>query len=480
MAMFSRSDPSRGRSRTTAAWRITAVVAAALLSGACVSVPAEPEPSLPANSVKQVRVVGARGPLSRRQTAAVLRRLAQQAPDADALAKHLAIEQAVAGAPLYAGNGVRVLQDGRDTFPAMFAAIRSARRSLWLEYFIFEDVHCDGAALVDLLLARRAEGVQVAVLYDSVGSSATPAAVFDRLRAGGVQVLAFNPVNPLNAHGHWSLNDRDHRKLLIADDTLAIMGGINLSSDYETGAADSAGGPPPSAGADHPYWRDTDIEIAGPAVGAVARLFRSHWLDQGGPALPELKDPVAMTPAGGVVMRIIGSAPAALAPRYYATLLSSIRTAEQRLWITAAYFVPTHQERSAMIAAARRGVDVQLLVPTTSDSPAALAVQRAAYGDLLQAGVKIYEREGVVLHTKCVMVDGVWTIIGSSNFDHRSVLFNDEVDAVVLDSAVVADLERRFADDRAAARPVDERTWRHRSLRERIRETFWRSLTSLL
>ena len=129
MAMFSRSDPSRGRSRTTAAWRITAVVAAALLSGACVSVPAEPEPSLPANSVKQVRVVGARGPLSRRQTAAVLRRLAQQAPDADALAKHLAIEQAVAGAPLYAGNGVRVLQDGRDTFPAMFAAIRSARPS---------------------------------------------------------------------------------------------------------------------------------------------------------------------------------------------------------------------------------------------------------------------------------------------------------------------------------------------------------------
>jgi cardiolipin synthase len=107
-------------------------------------------------------------------------------------------------------------------------------------------------------------------------------------------------------------------------------------------------------------------------------------------------------------------------------------------------------------------------------------MQRAAYGDLLRAGVKIYEREGVILHTKCVMIDGVWTIIGSSNFDHRSVLFNDEVDAVVLDAAVVQDLERRFADDRAAALAVDERTWRHRSLRERISETFWRSVVSLL
>jgi cardiolipin synthase len=157
-----------------------------------------------------------------------------------------------------------------------------------------------------------------------------------------------------------------------------------------------------------------------------------------------------------------------------------MRTSEQRLWITAAYFVPTHQEKSAIRQAARRGVDVQLLVPSQSDSKPALAVQRSTYSDLMAAGVKIYELDGMMLHTKSVVIDGVWTILGSSNFDHRSVLFNDELDAVVLGSAVSGDLERYFSADVAGARRITPEQWRKRPFVQRIRETFWRLATTYL
>lgn len=446
----------------------------------CVSVPIERTPEVLPSAENHVQIGGPRGPLSPRQTAAILARLTKEAPDSDALAKHLAIEQAVEGGTLYAGNKARVLRDGADTFPAMFAAMHAARQTLFLEYYIFEDIESGGEHLTDVLLARRAAGVKVAVLYDSVGSSATPSAVFDRLRAGGVTLLAFNPINPLTSRGHWSLNDRDHRKLLVADHSVAIIGGINMSADYESAPIRGSGSPPTNNGEKKPDWRDTDLNISGPAVIRFSQLFVDHWREQGGPELGETD--VALSPPtdGDDVIRVLGSEPGELAPRYYATLLSAMRIAEQRLWITAAYFVPTHQEKSAITKAARRGVDVQLLVPSQSDSNAALAVQRSTYSDLLEAGVKIYEREGVILHTKSVVIDGVWAIIGSSNFDHRSVLFNDELDAVVLGSNVSGDLERYFVADVADARRIELKQWRKRPFCERLREAFWRLTTTLL
>ena len=167
-------------------------------------------------------------------------------------------------------------------------------------------------------------------------------------------------------------------------------------------------------------------------------------------------------------------------PRYYATLLSAIRTATTRIWIEAAYFVPTHQERLALGRAARRGVDVRLLLPSTTDSKAALAVQHANYGAMLHGGVKIYEREDGILHSKTAVMDSVWSVIGSSNFDHRSVLFNDEVDAVVLSAATGATLEQDFLQDLQHAHQVDYATWRRRPEREKIREEFWRLWQQML
>jgi cardiolipin synthase len=420
---------------------------------------------------------GSHGVLSTQQETELLERLRVQAPDADVLRRHLAIETAVAGEPLYSGNAVTILRDGAQTFPAMFAAIRAARRSLLLEYYIFEDVESNGEHLVDLLVAKRAEGVEIAVLYDSVGSLGTPDSFFDSLRAAGVQLLAFNPVNPLKSRGHWSLNDRDHRKILVSDHQVAIVGGINLSVTYQSRRSGSAGSH--SKSPEPLRWRDTDVRISGPAVAELERLFRAHWQEQSGPALPAA-DPSTLVADGEEVVDIIGSSPNAPAPRYYATVLSAIDTAESGIWITAAYFVPTQQEKQALIAAARRGVDVRLLVPSKSDSPPAIAIQRASYSGLLASGVRIYERDDVILHSKCVLVDGVWSVVGSSNFDYRSVLYNDEVDAVVVGRQTARQLEQLFQTDVGPAQQIDLQAWKHRSIGERARELFWRAWSSLL
>jgi len=459
-------------------WACLATIALGL-SG-CATVPVFNPAKVDAGDGQQPEVVGSRGPLSRRHAAAVLRQLELKSPAPDALARHLAIEQAVTGEALYAGNRTRILRDGKETFPAMFGAIRAAQHSLWLEYFTFEDVECDGVRLSDLLLVKRSLGVQIAVLYDAVGSGKTPKESFEKMRTAGIAVLAFNPPNPLAAHGHWSINDRDHRKLLVADQRLAIVGGINMSSSYERSVLGGSSRSAPDTPDAHRYWRDTDLQIEGPAAGELSRMFVSHWNSQGGPELAYTDDSPSARADGSEFVRIIGSAPGALAPHYYATLLSALRTAERRIWVTAAYFVPTHQEKSELIRAARRGVDVRILVPSDSDSRAALAVQRSTYADLLGAGGKILERQGVILHTKCVIVDGVWAVVGSSNFDHRSVLFNDEVDAVVLGTSVAGDLERYFVDDSKEAQPITPSAWAHRPAGERVRELFWRLSTSLL
>ena len=467
-----------GSIRFATALRRLTVTLASVAVGACVAFkqPGKQELTIPTNP--RLEVVGAKGPLNSKQAAAVLHPLNLEAPDADAMKVHLAVEQAVAGTPLYTGNRTRLLRDGGETFPAMFDAIKSATQSVYLEYYIFEDIEAEGVHLSDLLATKRAAGVEVAVIYDSIGSNGTPPEFFDKLRAAGVRVTSFNPINPLKAKFRWSINDRDHRKMLIADDRVAIIGGINMATTYESGPSRAIEPSKPTK-SHTAYWRDTDLEIRGPAVAALVDLYREHWRQQSGAELPAIVDPPAAND-GADVVRIIGSSPDAFAPRYYATVLSAINTAKRTVWVTAAYFVPTRQEKKALEAAARRGVDVRLLLPSQSDSAASLAVQRSSYGDLLKAGVQVFERDGVILHTKAVVVDSVWSIIGSSNFDHRSVLFNDEVDAVVLGSETAAAFENLYQTDLESAHPIDRRAWARRSIGERLKELFWRASTTLL
>lgn len=410
------------------------------------------------------RLRGATGPLTVAQSRAILDRLRRQNPNSDVLQRHLAFEEAITDTPLTVGNKVTLLRDGPASFRAIFDAIGRARNHINLEYYTFEDVEEDGQNLVDMLVAKQQAGVQVNLIYDAIGSSGTPATVFDRLRAAGVKLLEFHPLSDVSA-----INDRDHRKILLVDGTLGIVGGVNLSKVYASNVLtfdkDNKGTPPE-------HWRDTDLEIEGPAVAELERLFLQHWHQQDGGPLNEADFFPPQHPRDAQVVRIIGSTPDHSQPVFYITLLSAIRNAESRVWITAAYFVPTHAEMRDLIAAARRGVDVRLLLPSRSDSDLALDTGRSHYKPLLKAGVKIYELQDDILHSKTAVIDGVWSVVGSSNFDGRSVLFNDEVDAVVLGRETASQLEAAFLDDLKQSKEITLTAWEHRPFEEKMKEFF--------
>jgi cardiolipin synthase A/B len=465
------------RQRCGSAIAFLAIVLASVGVGGCAAVP-HIGPTPARGDRAAVQESGARGPLSERDAQAIFARVAAATPNAGALERHLAMEQAVAESRLYPGNRVRILQNGEETFPAMFAAIRGAQHYIYLEYYIFEDVSSDGAQLSDLLLAKRQAGVEINLIYDAVGSISTPSDFISRLQAAGIRVVQFNPLNPLKAKVHYSINDRDHRKMLIADGRLVILGGINLSSAYESApgsqstkratAHAAAVGEKPQE-----FWRDIDVEVSGPIVPELERLFEEHWNAQHGEPLNDRGAASRPDAQGQEIVRIIGSSPSEVAFRYYVTVLSAIGNAEQRIWITAAYFVPTDEEKAALLRAARRGIDVRVLLPSRSDSAPALAIQHSHYSDLLKAGIKLYERDRGILHSKTLVVDSVWSVTGSSNFDHRSVLFNDEVDAVIIGKSTGEQLEKIFQNDVQQAHIVDLASWRQRSLGERLRERFW-------
>jgi cardiolipin synthase len=451
---------------------LRAVVLATLLTllTACASIQ-DVDRNTMSRPEEATQIIGARGPLTIAQSKALLGRIATEAGDLGTLKRHLAIEEAVAESPLVAANLTRLLVDGGETFPAMFSAIRQARQHINLEYYIFEDVESGGQSLSDLLIAKRQEGVAINIIYDSYGSDSTAPDFFVRLKAAGIAVLEFNPINPLDARSGYSLNDRDHRKMLVVDGARAIVGGINLSTTYQSfpfGKSGSAKRKPDQ------HWRDTDLQIDGPVVAQLQALFVEHWDQQKGPPLETGSFFPMVPPKGTEVVRIIGSTPDNEIPRYYVTLLSATRNAEKSIWLSAAYFVPTEQEKEDLIAAARRGVDVRLLLPGDSDSAMAMAVGHSHFSALLESGVKIYETQNLTLHSKTAVIDGVWTAVGSSNYDRRSVLFNDEVDALVLGSATAQELEKMFESDFANARQIHLSSWQARPLAQKVKELYAR------
>jgi cardiolipin synthase len=435
------------------------------------------------------RIVGADGPLTAGQGQVLLISIAGGAGQDELLHRHRAVEEAIAGTPLTAGNATRLLRDGEGAFAAIFKAIHAARHHINLEYYTLEDVVFGGERLSDVLIAKRMAGVAVNVIYDSYGSSNSPAAFFDRLRDAGVSVLEFHPANPVEAvAGGYSPNDRDHRKIMVADGRIAIVGGVNLATYYQSKIPGSEpADAQPKAGAANPVvaalpevWRDVALRIEGPAVAQLQRLFLGHWQSGGGPKLDQTGFFPDLPVKDGEIIRIIGSSPQQDISRYYVTLISSMRNAERRIWLTTAYFVPTSEEMETLTDAAERGIDVRLMLPANSDAAPAMAVARSHYSDLLESGVRIFEIDGIILHSKTVTIDGVWSAIGSSNFDHRSVLFNDEVDAIVLGTDMARDLEERFEEDRKEATEINLEIWRERPLRDRIGDFIQRTGQSLL
>jgi cardiolipin synthase A/B len=462
-----------------------------LTAGGCSTVPDVDEEIAQATSTTAPRplILGADGTLNIAQSNRTLGTLASD-PAADALFEHhLAIEQAVAGTPLTSGNATDLLRDGDGTFAAVFEAIAQARDHINLEYYTLEDVEYSGRTLSGLLLEKRQAGVAVNIIYDSYGSTNTPDEFFDKLEAAGVNLLSYHPVNPLEAVAEgYSPNDRNHRKIMIVDGKVAIVGGVNLASYYQSKTPGGGSGPSGESAEkekvpknDEPAdWRDMSLRIEGPAVAQLQGLFLGHWQSEGGAALDQTGFYPKPKTAGDQTIRIIGSSPQQDFSRYYVTLISAVRSADLRVWLTTAYFVPTFDEKHALIAAAERGVDVRLMLPAVSDASQAVAVAHSHYGDLLEAGVKVFEIDHVILHSKSVTIDGVWSAVGSSNFDHRSVLFNDEVEAIVLGRKTASELEKIFEQDQLTAKEIRLEDWEKRPITDRMTDFFQRGLQYLL
>ncbi|HEX5363436.1 MAG TPA: cardiolipin synthase [Gallionella sp.] len=411
-----------------------------------------------------VQLDGAHGPLTARQSKAVLARLKKNSDDTNIFDKHLAVEAEIVGSPLVVGNKVELLVDGPTTYDAMFDAIEKAKDNVNMETFIIEDDEI-GRRFVELLSRKQRSGVQVNLIYDSVGAINTPRAFFNPLKESGVNILEFNPINPLHARKGWQFNHRDHRKLLIVDGRIAFVGGINISSVYSSG---SFGRSRPSKGSQP--WRDTHLRMAGPVVGEFQKLFIATWAQQkGDPLAPRTYFPEPGT-MGNEVVRAIGSSPEEPYSQIYATLLSAINSAETRVLLTNAYFVPDPQLLAALKEAVQRGVDVQLLLPGKTDSMLVFYASRSYYDELLSAGVKIHERQDALLHAKTALVDGVWSTVGSTNLDWRSFVNNQEINAVVLGQDFGAQMQAMFDKDLESSSPVTLEAWRQRSLGARIKE----------
>jgi cardiolipin synthase len=412
------------------------------------------------------QIVSSKGLLSPEKSKAIMERLKQSVNPTDIMERYTAVVESVTESPLTKGNKVTLLIDGPATYAAMFAAIRSAKDHINLETFILEDDEV-GKKFTDLLLKKQAEGVQVNIIYDSMGSFTTSESFFKRLRDRGIHVVEFNPVKPLKGHLKWLMINPDHRKILIVDGKVAISGGINISNVYSgklSGRKKVKGEPLP--------WRDTDVQIEGPAVAEFQKLFLDTWSKQDGPKLSEPDYYPKMKEYGNALVRVVGSTPGSDNRITFIVYVAAITFAENSIHLTNAYFVPDKQILKAFTDAARRGVDVKIILPSTTDSELVLNAARHNYSELLKAGVKIYERRNVVLHAKTAVIDGVWSTVGSTNLDSLSLLSDDEVNAVVLSREFAVEMERTFASDLAQSDQIQCDKWGERPLLQKIKESF--------
>jgi cardiolipin synthase len=462
--------------------RATAVACMALLAACAV-----PQIDRFMLQTERVRLEGARGPLSHAQSEKILAALRAKSPDTAVFERHVAVEEALAGNPLTVGNKVVLLEDGPATYRSMLQAIRSARHHVHMEMYIFEDDEV-GNEFVEAMAARRKAGVQVRLVYDAVGSIGTPRAFFERIAAQGIEVIEFNPVTPGTVLTQGlALQRRNHRKLTVVDGRVAFLGGINISGvNTPGGMRAQRGGVSGSAGeSNRPFneqaWRDTQVRIEGPVVADFQKSFLRMWSRLGKQAPLEGKAyyPDA-SEAGPHLVRAVEGSPDDGANALYVTLISAIQSAESNVRITMAYFVPHEALLAALKESAGRGVKVQLLLPSRTDNWVVLHAGRSYYSELLDAGVRIHERNTRLLHSKTATVDDVWSTVGSTNLDWRSLVYNDEINAVVIGPEFASQMNAAFARDLANSTEITPASWRQRPIEDRLREIAARTWALLL
>lgn len=339
-----------------------------------------------------------------------------------------------AGAPLVADNHVRLLKDARENYPAWLEAIRSAERTIHFEsYIIHEDDQ--GRMFAEALAEKARTGVKVRLIYDWVGGlTATSNKFWRALKTAGVEVRCFNPPrfdSPLSWLG------RDHRKLLTVDGRVGFVAGLCVGQMW---VGESEKGIAP--------WRDTGVEIIGPAVAHLEQAFAQTWAECGEP-LPETEIVIAsaILPAGEIPLRVVASVPNTAGIYRLDQMIAA--SAKETLWLTDAYFAGTSPYVQSLRAAAMDGVDVRLLVPQATDLPVMRAISRSGYRPLLESGVRVYEWNGPMIHAKTAVADGRWARVGSSNLNLASWITNWELDVIVEDARFGEQMEQMFLNDLA-------------------------------
>ncbi|CAN5751291.1 phospholipase D-like domain-containing protein [soil metagenome] len=344
------------------------------------------------------------------------------------------------------GCALTVLRDGNETFPAMLEAIAAAKQTISMETYILA-ADATGNRFKAALIERAQAGIKVRLIYDAVGSFGLPASYAEDLRAAGVEVIDFNPIAPWRRR--FRLSHRDHRKVIVVDNVVAFTGGLNVADEYDS-TANGGGG-----------WHDMHCRVTGPIVLDLARMFRRTWLRAGGSDFPPIK-PGSIAPPGdgNAYVRLLDNTLRRQRGTVRRAYLHVIRSARQAILIENAYFLPDRGVRRALSRAVRRGVDVRIIVPSSSDVRviewAGLYVTRG----MAKNGVKIFRWRGPMLHAKTATIDNTWSTIGSYNFDAQSRFSNLEVTVEVLDPEVAKALSRNFEMTLVDCDPYNEAAWK--------------------
>lgn len=345
------------------------------------------------------------------------------------------------------GNCVVLLRSGSDFFADLFAAIEAATTSICLEFYI---VRADrtGCLLAACLKRAVQRGVKVELLYDYIGSFDTPTSFFAVLEQDGICCAAFNP--PPFRNGLSWFDKRDHRKIAVIDCRLAYAGGLNIGDEY-------AGVDPLQS------WRDMGLRLEGPAALELHQLFAENWLET--TAMPSRPCVLASIPAvGGAAVAIVNGGPHQNRSRIRDAFLLGMASAGTTIRIETPYFVPGPRFLRAMLRAVRRGVTVEIVLPARSDVPLVRLVNRSYYAALLRGGIKVYERQGAILHAKVMLIDSSWAVIGSANLDQRSFHRNYEVSVIVVSPEFGRQVEELFVAELSASQPMvlsehEQRSW---------------------
>ncbi len=358
------------------------------------------------------------------------------------------------------GNCVTLLRDGAEAYPAMLAAIAGATEQVLFEmYWLGSDKA--GHSFADALMAAARRGVEVALVYDAIGSLGIDGAFLEELRRAGCFVAEFGPLAPWRPRFRWEgLARRDHRKILIVDGEIGFTGGMNVADAWLPLDQGGQG------------WRDDMVRVEGPAVRGLVNCLFAAWRRAGGPPLGRTRRSDSGPPkkAEDQQVRVLGESYFRSRRQISTAYLQALHGASRTAWITNAYFVPDRSVRHALVGAVRRGVDVRVLMPAKSDVEVVRYASRGTWSRLLTRGVRLYEWLPSVLHAKSAVIDGHWSTVGTYNLDYLSLRSNLEVNVAVLDARFGAEMERSFLRDLEQSREVDLAGFRQRPPLDRVLE----------